>query len=126
MTNTPKCPYCGAEMELLEWALIYGGWEAAYRCQACRARSPLVKCDTRSEAAERTKEKALRGSTDWISVKDRLPGSDEEVLVCLRHGSYELGRYTNGSWESLYLSDFDIGGIDVTHWMPLPGLPKEE
>lgn len=58
----------------------------------------------------------------WISVKERLPKRDEEVLCLFM---YPEGRnvcqnvyYGGGHW---------LGeGDHVTHWMPLPELPKEE
>ena len=62
--------------------------------------------------------------SDWISVKDRLPGYGKSYLVitpCSNiHIAYMLS-YNNG-WHS-------SRGVDVvlpvTHWMPLPAPPKE-
>lgn len=64
---------------------------------------------------------------EWISVKDRMPDADVAVLArCFYHECWQtlvchcskrnIGRwYTNvaGQW------------VQVTHWMPLPELPKE-
>ena len=56
----------------------------------------------------------------WISVEDRLPEEHTDVIVtngsnvayCIKYGD---GFYTNiGKW------------CYVTHWMPIPELPKEE
>ena len=49
----------------------------------------------------------------WISVKDRLPKRDEEVLVYWDDG-FEIGRYVGG----------EVG--ENVYWMPLPEPPKEE
>lgn len=65
----------------------------------------------------------------WISVKDKLPPVDEDVLLTggiaigigfymekhrvLKEGFWSI---TNGRAEELY---------GVTHWMPLPELPNE-
>lgn len=66
---------------------------------------------------------------EWISVEDRLPETNEDVLVyrgkCI---GYLVNVYTylgNNKWEDEYgyWSRTDSDGI--THWMPLPALPKE-
>ena len=49
---------------------------------------------------------------EWISVKDRLPEEDEEVLVYWDDG-FEIGRYVGG----------EVG--ENIYWMPLPEPPKE-
>ena len=60
---------------------------------------------------------------EWISLKDRLPEDQEEVLVCTRS--------KNGirNIDMGYMA-FDRfihrGYAEVTHWMPLPHPPKEE
>ena len=63
---------------------------------------------------------------EWISVKDRLPEDDSDVLAYLRIG--EIGRiypanYANGMWFDCM---FNTPATDTTtHWMPLPEPPKE-
>lgn len=67
----------------------------------------------------------------WISVKDRLPPPQTEVLWWNRT-AHQAGV---SSWE--YMSDCndtmiywgDAGNLSIknfTHWMPLPCAPKEE
>lgn len=72
----------------------------------------------------------------WISVKDRLPNSDEQVLVFGR-GTHELdnrvqpairNKNTAEGWAGYDIIDW--GGetddlVNVTHWMPLPQSPTE-
>ena len=63
----------------------------------------------------------------WISVKDRLPEDDSDVLAYSRNG--EEGRiypanYAKGVWFDCI---FNTPVTDTTtHWMPLPEPPKGE
>ena len=64
---------------------------------------------------------------EWISVDDRLPEDDSDVLAYLRDG--DEGRiypanYAKGVWFDCI---FDIPVTNATtHWMPLPEPPKGE
>ena len=59
----------------------------------------------------------------WISVKDRLPDLNLEVLVSIKLPSrYKVSTSYNstlGGWQCGY-------GEYITHWMPLPEPPKGE
>ena len=58
----------------------------------------------------------------WRSVKDRLPEEDTEVLA------YD-GRNIWLAWlsgDNTWGSDICNLGNDITHWMPMPELPKGE
>lgn len=69
MREEPKCPYCGAEMELLEGVHILLGTKAVYRCVPCKANAPLAECDTRSEAAALAYELAMRRVPEGGAMK---------------------------------------------------------
>jgi hypothetical protein len=66
---------------------------------------------------------------EWISVKQRLPSDLEDVLICFERGGWFrrrilVGRYfpskEGGEWTPGLARKFRI-----THWMPLPKLPKD-
>ena len=54
----------------------------------------------------------------WISVEDRLPEDDENVMILSNERITFVGFYKNGQWISYSL--YAIYGNVVTHWMPLP------
>ena len=60
----------------------------------------------------------------WISVKDRLPESPGKYQVA----AVQAGRYrhiTIVSFRGHFVMDGQRANWKVTHWMPLPELPKE-
>ena len=58
----------------------------------------------------------------WISVKERLPEEDEDVLAY--NGAYMfIAAYTTNPTKYWYTISGDR--ILTTHWMPLPEPPKE-
>ena len=72
---------------------------------------------------------------EWISVEDRLPNRDCKVIVCaqnVRGGFVKKKRFITTAVFCMTMIDkhyFDFKGNGagiVTHWMPLPELPKED
>lgn len=93
----PRCPGCGGEMELTE--VSKHTWR--YSCEDCGWRSPLVR-GLGKEGKDVAYDKAMQRYTEspWISVKDRQPDPEQTVVNGYRAGI-------------------------LTHWMPIPPLPKE-
>lgn len=63
--------------------------------------------------------------SEWISVKDRLPEKEIDVLGSADDPRIMLTvRYSGSIW---YPNHFCEEGIidGITHWMHLPELPKE-
>lgn len=101
-----------------------------YNCAACAANLEN-KCDRKEanrQAADMLEKLAAEKDAkkpEWISVKDRLPDKKREAYLCSLDSDLFPGiRYVNirefcddGNWEAYGT---------VTHWMPLPKLPKEE
>lgn len=63
----------------------------------------------------------------WISVKDRLPDDQRNVLVVNGHCYIRIVGYwgkRGGQWRWLHNGCFAHYN-DITHWMPVPEPPKE-
>ena len=60
---------------------------------------------------------------EWISVKDKLPEDQEEVLVCTcsKNGIRNIDKGYMAIDRFIHR-----GCAEVTHWMPLPQPPKGE
>ena len=69
------------------------------------------------------------GASPWRSVEDGLPPSTVSVAVLRATGDWDKGYYGDNPWMGnsekawRYTNEERIEG--VTHWMPLPPLPKE-
>lgn len=59
----------------------------------------------------------------WISVEERLPEEEVQVLVYGRI-FMDIGWILDSKWKSEYINAYDDD--EITHWMPLPEAPKEE
>lgn len=74
--------------------------------------------------------------SEWISVKERLPALDQFVLVALTNWEepkiayLEEHKLKHANVESFFMWEspmlMSIDWHTVTHWMPLPKLPKED
>lgn len=65
---------------------------------------------------------------EWISVTERLPEKNDQWVLCLCvSGAIEVLKfdYTMWNWDAQYPGRCYMENY-VTHWMPLPELPKGE
>ena len=63
---------------------------------------------------------------EWISVEERLPEIDKQVLYVDSEKDIYLGQLLSGMGKGIFWSSYDfLEDHDITHWMPLPPLPKE-
>ena len=64
----------------------------------------------------------------WISVEERLPEDQRSVLTVNGHGEIRImGLWSkcDDKWTWVH-NDRMMHYNDITHWMLLPGIPKEE
>lgn len=64
--------------------------------------------------------------SEWISVKDRLPEENINVLIYRRNMMNVYTYFGHGEWEDDYGYWTRTEDDGITHWMPLPEPPKEE
>lgn len=65
----------------------------------------------------------------WIPVEERLPATDDDVLIVTNNEfgtGYEVGQGYYDICDEEWFGHAYVGTIDVTHWMPLPEVPKED
>ena len=66
----------------------------------------------------------------WISVEDRLPEPEKDVIILDKSKRIDIDCLSNDGeggyfwWKSCYTIWCDDD--EITHWMPIPELPKEE
>lgn len=108
-------------------------------CDLCQCAMPDELCPSQCDWMEMLEEDAV-SVPQWISVKDRLPEAEQEVLVISRGWGNRLlyvGQYQKMEAQTSPLtgitskeSDWSLWGWSylkepqVTHWMPLPEPPK--
>ena len=66
---------------------------------------------------------------EWISVKDRLPEKNKDVLIFTELGKMAVAFYEGGIYWYLYAGDDGEGGYEpsgekITHWAQLPKPPE--
>ena len=152
--NNGECPYCGDTCRVDEHPEVCRYAEekpepemnaeelltalrvcAGAACEGC----PLIydaksndNCENyiKQQAAdmlEKLEAEKDAQKPEWISVKDRLP---EAGKILVTDGKTVI--ISNGAWLYRSLEEktrvpANYGaGLTVTHWMPLPELPKEE
>lgn len=68
-------------------------------------------------------EKLKAQVPSWIPVEERLPNPKQNVLAYSPKSGIAEADYADGVWMRYRWSSVMDG---VTHWMPLPKLPKED
>lgn len=72
---------------------------------------------------------AGRKEREWVSVKERLP--EDGITVMVWHDTLEH-EFAYVDSDELFRAWYDVLGNEIeafpniTHWMPLPDVPKEE
>jgi len=98
------------------------------RLRDADARATRSSVDLAEALAEICKIKG--NSKEWTYVADVLPRSDTKVLVVLGSKFITEAYYYQDSlghhWSSPKRPWEDLYTQYVTHWMPMPDLPKEE
>ena len=82
-------------------------------CDECNCDGDRSKCDF----YEHVRKEAFKPKFgEWISVDDMLPNKYGKYFVVCKDVDTAQIRLYEGAWDTIE---------EVTHWMPLPELPKE-
>ena len=63
--------------------------------------------------------------SEWISVKERLPENENEVVLATDVTYSYTARYVNDNWHCVCECFEGSSPYNITHWMPLPKPPEE-
>lgn len=101
-------------------------FEAIFETEAL-GKTDIEAMNVAISALKEREERAM----NWISVKERLPEEETDVLLCFEDGTMIVGFYLVLFDETIWNAIKDIEWYSEceatpTHWMPLPELPKEE
>lgn len=118
LSEVKPCPFCGGDDITL--ATSYNNKFYNAECNACGACTAVHSSEIEVVQAWNTR------SSEWVSVKDRLPEFGEKVLTWHQAGEVKAGYYRdNGIHSPFFEMDDAHKSWCVTHWM-LPAPPKEE
>ena len=117
------CPICGSEVNMIEENV----GEYTVVCHGCQVLMIADDVSSKDDAIERWNNRV--NEPKWIPIEKQEP-SKFELVLC-----YVLGKKENAieilyRHGDSYYSDYDGGIIysqnEISHWMPLPELPKGE
>lgn len=123
-------------IKALRRAAIYYGITRLFRCGHKRRCGICGYAITRA-AADRIEElsASLLSASPWISVKDRLPETDNLVIAIVSGkpissitlvDAPEIASYWHGD-EDWFIDAYpEWEHPDVSYWMPIPEMPGEE
>ena len=90
------------------------------RCPYFNSLSNGVDCASKMHADALALIQQLEAKVPkWISVEERLPDNDRDILVAIYGKRVQLGYYADDV-EAFVVNGEVACGEEVTHWMPLP------
>lgn len=111
-------------MRLIDADALKKDWHMGDKCEDCQQDTRRCQYDadfTRMDICQMIDDAPTIGG--WISVKDRLPGIDVNVLIFSKRYGIQKGCYDMNVW---CVSGWGVMDGPITHWMPLPEPPKED
>lgn len=123
--NTPENIKAGLRCHAVQWN-IGECPDHEPGCKGCPYENDYHDPDELMADALELIEELEKKVPQWISVKERLPRTDEYVLVFTNQGSYRTGsfRYVGSRGAAWFKCGKSC--IPCAHWMPMPELPREE
>lgn len=114
------CPFCGGKAFFANRFTI-GKRCRTVVCEDCHAVVTNFEGEDKEKAAEMWNSRSL----DMIPCSKEMPESNISVLCAMRTGEYRIMEYDEEE-QAWYEGIHDYRKHCVTHWMPLPKIPKED
>ncbi len=130
-----RCPEQGHEF--IVWCMCKDDYLTGYQAAQEHAHATLEEAEAKMQELQDQLADADKVMPQWISVKDRLPEIDQDVLV-IKDGLYGLAcrkiverqKLPPPQFNNIEIWEWDYGFEaregQVTHWQKLPEPPKEE
>lgn len=103
------CPFCGGKAEIVQSHNPY------VICSVCHASTPMFSW--KADAVAAWNRRAENAECGWISVKERMPETEETMAVICRRKDGKVS--WNRAWWDGQFWHGSGSFADVTHWMPI-------
>lgn len=111
--------------QVIDWFRCYGHMDKPIPYDVLV--TDIQAMDTVDAANFQQNDNCAAIAQQWIPVSERLPEKNDQWVLCLCvSGAIEVLKfdYTMWNWDAQYPGRCYMENY-VTHWMPLPQLPKE-
>ena len=117
------CPICGSEVNMIEENV----GEYTVVCHGCQVLMIADDVSSKNEAIERWNNRV--NEPKWIPIEQQEPSEFELVLCCIlgeKENTIEILYRLEDSYYSYCDGAIVYSQNEISHWMPLPELPKGE
>lgn len=112
--------------EAVRYDTAWRAWQAAKDDSHKQAALYQSEINHLAQANQQWHEKAAKAQAvpEWVSVEDRLPKRQENVLVASKHDFVCIASLTNNHRNNKFYDGDGLAINSITHWMPMIKCPK--
>ena len=115
------CPICGSEVNMIEENI----GEYTVVCHGCQVLMIADDVSSKKEAIDRWNNRIHEPK--WIQIEEQKPSEFELVLCCIlgeKENTIEILYRLQDSYYSYCDGAIVYSQNEISHWMPLPEMPK--